>query len=538
MSLSLDALNLEGAKSEQLRAAIACIMDATAVDGGPRYSRRVISALTRMIVCRSYAKPTLELSHLIAAISDHENRFEHVLWGVDRASPVSFRGHFKTAKLIEPKARISVQGIIHISGDEEFQISFGRMPVLAAFVEFLITIFGYQRVDEITAPIRSRAPSMRVVSDVANALQRELYAYLKENLPPAHRQKRERHFLQFVDQQAGNRTGADAISDDVVLAYWQAFADDKSHDNKTYRSVYEMAVRMVIALDTASERIQGNNAASIGTDREAGEFDPEDVEVVMAVYDPDDTPLSRVVEHSADAVKFITATEVELLSTLPMRPAVERRVPISIVRNAVQGAHQLKISAALRRISSVNQSALLIREGSYPDCLRKFQELSDVFERILAAALWVLFSARHPSAISVALTLAPDINWGALATTVESENESTDAVSMDIHRSMTQFFETVPDARGEELQALMAECRQAYRSINRKGFTNPDDPATVVAISDGVDDLTALTAAIRRYTEREVGNIDWDDIEREDTPVFRQMFDRLYLRSAGIAADD
>jgi hypothetical protein len=59
MSLSLDALNLEGAKSEALRAAIACIMDATAVDGGPRYSRRVISALTRMIVCRSYAKPTL-----------------------------------------------------------------------------------------------------------------------------------------------------------------------------------------------------------------------------------------------------------------------------------------------------------------------------------------------------------------------------------------------------------------------------------------------------------------------------------------------
>jgi hypothetical protein len=200
----MDALNLEGAKSEELRAALACIMDATAVDGDPRYSRRVISALTRMIVCRSYAKPTLELSHLIAAISDHENRFEHILWGVDRASPTSFRGHIKTAKLIETKAKISMQGIIHISGGSEFQISFGRMPVLAAFVEFLITIFGYQRVDEITSTIRSRSPSMREVSDEANTLQRELYAYLKKNLLPAHRQKRERHFLQFVDDQAGN----------------------------------------------------------------------------------------------------------------------------------------------------------------------------------------------------------------------------------------------------------------------------------------------------------------------------------------------
>jgi len=538
MSLSLDALNLEGAKSEALRAAIACIMDATAVDGGPRYSRRVISALTRMIVCRSYAKPTLELSHLIAAISDNKNRFEHVLWGVDRASPTSFRGHIRTAKLIETKAKISVQGITHISGGDEFLISFGRMPVLAALVEFLITIFGYQRVDEITATIRSGSPSMREVSDVANALQRELYAYLKKNLPPAHRQKRERHFLQFVDEQAGNRTGAEAISDDAVLAYWRAFADDTSHDNKTYRSVYEMAVRMVIALDTASERIQGNNAASIGTHREAGEFDLEDVEAVMAAYDPDDTALSRVVENSVDAVKFITATEVEFLSTLPMRSSIERRVPLSIVRNAVQGAHQLKISAALRRDSSVNQAVLLVREGSYQDCLRKYQELSDVLERILAAALWVLFSARHPSAISVALTLAPDINWGALATTAAAENETTVVVSMDIRRTMNQFFDTVPDARGEELQALMAECRQAYRSINRKGFTDPGDPAAVSAMSDGVDDLTALIAAIRRYTEREVGNVEWDDIEREDIPVFRQIFNRLYLRAAGIAAHD
>ncbi len=534
----MDALNLEGAKSEELRAALACIMDATAVDGDPRYSRRVISALTRMIVCRSYAKPTLELSHLIAAISDHENRFEHILWGVDRASPTSFRGHIKTAKLIETKAKISMQGIIHISGGSEFQISFGRMPVLAAFVEFLITIFGYQRVDEITSTIRSRSPSMREVSDEANTLQRELYAYLKKNLLPAHRQKRERHFLQFVDDQAGNRTGADAISDDAVLTYWQAFAVDKSHDNRTYRSVYEMAVRMVIALDAASERVQGNNAASIGTDREAGEFDPEDVEAVMAAYDPDDTPLSRVVEHSADAVKFVTATEVELLSTLPMRSSVERRVPVSIVRNAVQGAHQLKISAALRRVSSVNQAALVIPEGSYQERLRKYQEISDVMERILAAALWVLFSARHPSAISVALTLAPDLNWGALATTNGSEKQDVDVVSMDIHRTMNQFFETVPDARGEELQGLIAECRQAYRSVNRRGFSDPGDPASVAAISDGVDDLTALIAAIRRYTERVVGNVDWDHIECEDTPVFRQMFDRLYLHGAGIAADD
>lgn len=537
MSSSLDALNLEGAKSEELRGVIACIMDATAMDGGPRYSRRVIAALTRIIVCRSYAKPTLEVSHLIAAMSDQKGRFEHILWGVDRANPASFRAFMLEADFPNTKARLTNQGIMHLTGDAEFQISFGRMPLLAAFVEFLITAFGYQRLDELTAPIRTHSLTAREISDVANSLQRELYAYLKDHLPPAHRQKRERHFLSYIDMHAGNRGGADAITDEIVLTYWLDNALEPGLDNKTYRSVHDMAVRMVIALDAATERIKGLHAATIGTDREAGEFDPEDVEAVMAACDPDDTPLARLLEQTGDDVKFITATEAEVLSLLPMRPDVERRVPISIIRNAVQGVVQLKLSAALRHEAKPELGQNMGNVSAYRDCVKRYQDIANVLERIMFAALWVLYTENHASSVGLALTLAPDIHWGALAVELDSMDETAQVESIDVHRAMRQFFDTTPDKRGDEVQALLADARQAYRSINRRGFKEPHHPETIAVMATGVEDVVALIRAIRRYTDSEVGRVNWEDVEQEDIPVFQHMFNRLYLNMAEVPKD-
>lgn len=537
MSSSLDSLNLEGAKSEELRAVIACIMDATAMDGGPRYSRRVIAALTRIIVCRAYAKPTLEVSHLIAAVSDKMGRFEHILWGVDRANPVSFRVFLQEVSLPDSKVQLTNQGIMHLASDAGFQISFGRMPLLAAFVEFLITAFGYERLDQLTASIRTPSPTARDVGDVANNLQRELYAYLKDHLPPAHRQKRERHFLSYIDGHAGNQDGADAITDDIILAYWQDNAAEPGLDNKTYRSVHDMSVRMVIALDAATERLKGLHTASIGTDREAGEFDPEDVEVVMAACDPDDTPLARVLEQTGDGVKFITATEAEILSALPMRSDVERRIPVSIVRNAVQGAIQLKYSAALRHETTADFGQYTSRLSAYQNCVKRYQDIANVLERIMSAALWVLHTQSHPSAITLALTLAPDIHWDALAVELDPANQDIQVESIDVHRAMRQFFDTTPDKQGDEVQALLADARQAYRSINRKGFKEPQHPETVAEMAAGVEDVLALIGAIRRYTDSEVGRVNWDQVEREDTPIFQRMFDQLYMANPKVSAD-
>lgn len=155
----------------------------------------------------------------------------------------------------------------------------------------------------------------------------------------------------------------------------------------------------------------------------------------------------------------------------------------------------------------------------------------------MVAALWVLHSARHPTAISLALTLAPDIHWDVLTSKSNPDDEDADVKSIDVARAMRQFFDAAPDKRGDEVQALLAEARETYRSINRKGFTEPRGPVTVTAMASGVEDVVALISAIRRYTDREVGKINWEEIEREDMPIFQRMFDHLYKTSSGASAD-
>lgn len=529
MSSSLDALNLEGAKSEELRSVIACVMDATASDGGPRYTRRVISALTRILVCRSYAKPTLELSHFLAAISDTSGRFEHILWGVDRATPSAFRSFIEDIDWDPARAKLSRQGLIHVTQGAEFQVSCSRMPILTALLEFLISALGYSIVDELTIPIRCERSDDKVIGEVANSLQRALYKYLKEHLPPAHRQKRERHFLGFVDDRAGNRGGADAITDEIVIDYWQAYAAEPGLDNKTYRSVYDMAERMIIALDAAIERVRGDHALSIGSDREVGEVDPEDIENMIALCDSEETPLVRILEGDGGAVKFITATEADVLGALPMKNSVERRIPLSIVRSAVQGAVQLKLSSMLRRHASVAGGDSRTEPQSYTEYLQGLQSIASVIDRILLASLWLLHAGKHPVAVSVALKIAPDINWGSLVKDSDKDKpEDENTVSIDIHRAMRQFFDATPDKRGDEVQALLSEARQAFRGVNRKGFKNPCTPDVIAEIADGVEDVIALNVAIRGYTDRIVGSIDWEAVERSDARVFGKMFEILY----------
>ena len=50
---------------------------------------------------------------------------------------------------------------------------------------------------------------------------------------------------------------------------------------------------------------------SIGTDYEAGEVDPADVEAVVAALDEATGPLPDLLDASGERVKFINAREVE-----------------------------------------------------------------------------------------------------------------------------------------------------------------------------------------------------------------------------------
>lgn len=536
MSTTLENLNLEEGKSEALRAALSCIAEASAHDGGPRYSDKVSRELARIIVCRSYAKPLLELSHLMVCASGCGGRYEDVFWGISRASSSEFRRSFSALDGQSGQVRISANGIYHNDGVDGFQISYARMPLLVALLEFMITTVGYSAIDEMTRAVRGQRASGNDVLGAARAMQRSLYGYLKDHLPPVQRQRRERHFLTYVGSHAGNRSGADAITDDIVLTYWSQFSDADEIEAKTYRGVYETARRLIVALDAAGDRLAGTRARTIGTDFEAGEIDPEDIEAVVSALDADEGPLQRLLETSAEQIKYINVNEAEILTELPLSDNTARRIPVSVLRNAIYGAVQLRLSMALRRGDAPPQTMPAAADGYYRARLAMYAEVIDGTEKLAMASLWALHQGKRPEAVDLALQLAPDINWGALAVHSDAAHDET-VVSLAGAGAMKVFFQIMPDAKGDELSALLADARKAWRQVNRAGFREDRRTDSIDVMADAVPDVLRLINAVRQLLDRDLKTIDWPAHEAADITVFGEILGRLYDQSGEAQKD-
>ncbi|WNK01113.1 hypothetical protein L2D14_06720 [Thalassospiraceae bacterium LMO-JJ14] len=527
MSTALENLNLEEGKSDTLRAVFAGIAEATSADGGPRYSAKVSRELARIIVCRSYAKPLLELSHLLVAASAGPSRYEDLFWGMPRASAGDFRRAFMALDNRNADVWISDNGVRYEDGNGGFQISYGRMPLLAALLEFMVMTVGYPELEGMTDTLRQRDVDSEAVLDAARALQRGLYSYLKAHLPAVQRQRRERHFLTYTDAHAGNRTGTEAINDDVVLGYWQTYADSDEIDAKTFRAVYDTARKLISALDAAQERLSGAYAKSIGTDVEAGEVDPADMERVVGALDEDDGPLLRLIEICDENVKFVNVNEAETLSDLPLGDATARRIPVSVLRNAVFGAVQLRISTALRRGNIPRSGLLPDGQGYYLERLQAYADIIAGTERLALAALWALHQSARIEAVELALALAPDINWGHL-TPPQTEAGGEDVVDLAAMAAARQFFALSADAKGDEIPALLSDARRAWRSVNRTGFRDEADEETLDIMAAGVPEVLRLIQSVHRILGRELGMVDWTAFETSDIGTFAAMFDKLY----------
>ena len=98
---------LEGGISEQLRAAIRNVADATTGDGVVKYTTKVSWELKKMIACRTYSRGVLQLCHLINgidAVSRGTGGYLVFFFGLDKATPGTF-GHAFDQSLASPGRR-------------------------------------------------------------------------------------------------------------------------------------------------------------------------------------------------------------------------------------------------------------------------------------------------------------------------------------------------------------------------------------------------------------------------------------------------
>lgn len=548
-----EQLILEEGTSEALVQAFRLLQDATAPAGGPRYPLRTCRELARAVVCRTYAGPILELSHLIvaAAAKDPSGRYENFFWTIERATPAAFQGAFKGARdqrpghgqeqgaaiaVLSEAVTVRSDGVVVTLGGKPFTVTYARMPLLAALLEFLMTALGYRTIDEVLAPLITRPLKSAQVGDVANALSREVYAYLKDHLPAVQTQRRNRQVVQFLSNRHGGVLDADAIDDASVLAYWCHASLDLGEgavESRTYTGAFHSVARLVKILSVAIDRAEMSGARSIGYDRDAGEVDPAAVEETLAAVEDAEDLLAPFDEAPLSGIKFLNGRERETLGDLTLAAGTGDRFPLSVMRNAIFGRFQSKVSNALRRQMSDGDVAQMIEHGPEQDYASHLAALSKVdthLRRLLLAVFWVLVEAQRPEAIDLALALDPGLDLGDMASEADlaAEDLENKVVVLGAEHAMAHFFRRAAAGDGA-LASLAKAAKDALKSLARQGFRAEDREAPEV-----IDGFRAAPGAVKivaretgRYLNKHGGH-DWTAQFSEDLPVFLSQFKRIY----------
>jgi len=538
--VSTDELLIEAGKSGELIAAFQALQE-TSVDDGPKYTTKTCRELARAISCRSYGRAMLELAYLfvVAAGCDRRGgRFEAFFWDSGAARPNRFRAFVQDSEPLKPGLQIESDGVAIGEGPDRFVISFGRMPFLSAFVEFLMTTIGYAEIDALTEPLRGEVPPRAVVAEAANALSRALYDYLRDQLPSAHHQRKNYHFLEFINARTEGRTGPHAVDDAAILEFWLDTSLDggdgsEGSDFKTYQSVFEAAIQLRRVMEHALDQYRLGGARSIGGDFEAGEIDPDVIDAAVEVLETAIDPLMELGQAPLDAIKFLNGRESETAAEIALGPGVAIAVSRSVLRNAVFGRVQNRITNALRhdRLSDglLEESA----ETDYGARLADYDALADRLERTLLAVLHVLATARRGEAIELAMALRPDLDLSGLVEAEADEPEWADdnVVSITAVRAADRFFDHAGARAGTDqpLGMLMAEARKAFRGNSRQGFSEEDleSPEMIDGFAAGVSVLLALRREVTEFAD-DCAAQDWAPDFAEDRDVFTRQFRILY----------
>jgi len=551
--VSPENLVLEEGKSSELAQSLALIRE-TQIDDVDKYTEKTCRELARIIVCRTYAPVIHELCHLVVIAAHHgspSGRYEELFWDTGAARGHAFQAHLAARPadgspvvLDGGEARIGYAG-------KPFAVSFGRMPLLSALLEFLMTALGYTDMDAALARLLGEVPNAAQVSGAANDLSRRLYAYLQDHLPPVQAQKKNRSFLAFAAERADGALTAQSLGDDLILDYWIAQTGDDGDngddrddetldvDARTYKGVFDTAARLIRILRYAEEKYRMGAALPIGTDRETGEVDPAALEDAIGDIEGGEgdsaDPLGEAASRLGSDVKFLNKRELGVLGEAVHDDGVARTLPRSILRTAVFGHAQSRLTQAMRGKSGDTETAALIEalpDTDYAMRIADYRALDDHMDRMALASLHVLARAGHKAAISLALGLRPELDLGGLAPDPDAPDapdwNDANVVSFQAATAGRRFFDQL--SGDGDLGRLGDDAAAAFKAVSRKGFAEVDlaDKAVIAFHAEGAAALLDLRAKLAGFLNAHAEVIDWSRQFDTDKPVFRRQFNILY----------
>ena len=479
---------------------------------GPKYSDPVLRRLAAKILeGRAHEPLVFRLCHLaraaaLAAEDDESGWLE--FFCARGAGRTGWAGGWFRARLPmedEPlrEARAVSAAAAHVAlrfpgRASPVTISFGAMPLLAAFMEFLLNTLPYDALCDAVVTLSRPGLGWRELQDTANALSRAVYAWLREHTRPVQDSRHFEAMARFLaDRGEGDDFTADDIDDTAVLTFWRAASLEPDSEFRTFRKTFRAFLRFGEALceDALREGMESPEALGAAAERAGREpADPSSpgLDRMRAPWSaghpwegPDEDGVPSPLEVLAGSeIKLLLASEARRLALVDAHPEILLPLVHSLLRDHCFGQAQGRISQRLR-----TNPAAAPPLGAEPPETGYEQE---------AGALTALLSHLDDLMVATAAVLA-----GA-------QDGAGKVRRLD--------FETL--GRG----------RRALKGLRRRGFDQ-----VRAGVPEALDDLRRAAPAIVDLRQRlapvcawlEQG-APWAPRQQEDEKVFAEQFAHIY----------
>lgn len=374
---------LDGRRSEAFENEIANLRGATAyASDAPRYAPATVSALERDMLGRSRGlrDAVLQLVHLhaAAALASPDGDPLAVLFAVDGVF-LGRRLHAALGEAMQDIVAVEAKGLRFDYDDAEggYSLDARRLPLLMALCEFArfcdVEADARRALDDAFAAAEAAGRSRAAILAASNALGSALNAVLDAMIGERAALERLNRVADVLDRRAeAAGEGEWVVDDEAVLAVWEASAAEPAeHAARNFRTAHARVVALLLAVSLGEDW----HAARKG----AVAFDQDDARAEALLdrlgraegaggddgEDPLGTPdLDLLRTPPLSLVRFLMDAEMKRLAVVDGLYRAAPHLPLSTLRSAVVGAHQARITAALRRRAPV--AALLAMPDEAP----------------------------------------------------------------------------------------------------------------------------------------------------------------------------
>jgi len=509
------------------------LAQATARSGEAKYSRLVLERLALFLVghggARNRDAPLFELCHLVNILhgsgGDGAARWQFFL-SPDPMTPARCKLELEA---MPNTGRSGDDGVAAIYGADEFLVTFGRMPFLVALYDFLASMDDFAFHDQLNRVFDEMVEDggrMRAIQDGANGLAAAMREYRSQHLEQGMHDDAFMAILNYLRERADGGEGGKGdggeggrrldFADDDILQFW---CRHNQGEFRTYRRAFQRFADFTTAMATTRARRAGETPLRLGSDREMGEVEPDDLHNDPADFDnlaAWSDPLTLLDSGPAAEIKFFTASgEREPLAPLTEFGPFARRLPLAFLRYVAFGSVQAAITTALQFHPGDAVETNLLACGTaepYVDRRALYEKLHGHLARLEKATFHVL---RHGAGAGDGIITLSDPAPGAM------------------FEAARRRIEQDADITEGQLAALEAEAAKAFKQIARRGFEeealDSDDRREGFRIGAGV--LYAVGQVLDGYLgglaqlERDSG---LDRQFRLDALAFAGQFSKLY----------